>query len=152
MASRSTDNRERREQVPNDRKPIGKGSRRVLLKTPAEVRAYCLSHDNPNIALTLRNNTFRYKIRRSKKGSVGWFVVGRIPITDKAPGVRPKEEARIGKIGADFKFSRSGISLRDDHPIVKALLEFYEIVFVRNVMRPAEMKVEAEIRATAHRP
>lgn len=140
----SRGNGESREQVPTDRKPIVKRAHRVL-KTPAEVRAYCLSHDNPSIALTLRGSTFRYKMRRSNKASVGWFISGRIRLSDKAPGVKPKAEARIGRIGADFKFRRSGISLRDDDPIVTAFLEFYETVFVRNVMRPAEMKIQAEV-------
>jgi hypothetical protein len=126
------------------KREIGDRSQKLLLKTPEEVREYCLSKQYPNITLTLRGTKFRYKIRR-RKDSIGWMVHARVPLSMKAKGVKPRMQAAIGVIRPDFKLKRMGVSLRDDDPLVKAFLEFYDTVFVRNVMKPAEMKIEAEI-------
>jgi hypothetical protein len=51
----------------------------------------------------------------------------------------------VGHIGADFRFKRRGKSLPDNDPIIRAFVLFHDLIFVRNVMRPAEMKIEAEL-------
>jgi hypothetical protein len=66
----------------------------------------------------------------------------------KAEGVAKRPIARVGRVGADLRFRRIGVSLRDDDPNVTAFMEFYELVFIRNVLRPAEMKIEAETSPT----
>lgn len=126
-------------------------SRRLVLTTTDEVRGHCLARAPTNtnyIALTVRGAEFRYKIRASKKIASGWQVAARISpsrkVTSREGGVRKQAEALVGHIGADFRFKRRGKSLPDNDPIVRAFVLFHDLIFVRNVMRPAEMKVEAE--------
>jgi hypothetical protein len=126
-------------------------SRRLVLRTIDEVRAHCLTRGPTNtnyIALTVRGDEFRYKIRASKKIASGWQVAARIPpsrkVTSREGGVRKQTEALVGHIGADFRFKRRGKSLPDNDPIVRAFVLFHDLIFVRNVMRPIEMKIEAE--------
>jgi hypothetical protein len=122
---------------------------RLLLKTADEVRAHFLGRGPTNtnfIAITVRGKEFRYKIRGSKKIAAGWAISSPIPasrkVTREGP-VRKQNEALVGHLGADFRFKRRGKSLPDDDPIVQVFIEFYELVFVRNVMRPGQMKIEA---------
>jgi hypothetical protein len=125
------------------------GKRLALLKSADEVRAHCLAGGPMRyLTLTLRGKVFRYKIRKDKNPASGWQVLARIPIERKVPrkeGQKLRGHALVGHIGADFKFKRRGKSLSNDDPLIQAFLELYDVVFIRNVMRPAEMRIEAEI-------
>jgi hypothetical protein len=122
----------------------------VSLKSPDEVRAHCLSGD-AKIVLTSRYGRFTYRIQ-SSDDRISWRVRG---FAKRSEGTsrsgrdfRQGHGARfrlIGRIGPDFKFQRDKNSrLLDSEPIVRSFVEFYDLVFIRNSMRPAEVKIEAD--------
>jgi hypothetical protein len=94
-----------------------------------------------------RKRPIQLKIRSATKSAAGWkvstFISASRKILRRERPVQHMNEALVGHIGADFKFKRRGKTLSDDDPIIQSFLKFYDLVFVRNVMRPGEMKVEA---------
>lgn len=133
--------------------PVGERSNRIELKTVSEAREHCLARGPSqynHIVIILRGREFRYTIRTNKNPSAGWHIEAIIPSYRKKlhPGkttARKINRAQVGHITAALRFLRRGKSLPDDDPIIKAFIEFYELIFVRQVMRPLEMKVEAII-------
>ena len=122
-------------------------SRIHLLTSPDEVRAHCLSGDSMrHLTITFAGKSFRYNVRKAKRHSAGWQVRANIPLSQKKllrDGQKKRPIALVGHIAADFSFKRRGKSLPDDDPVIQTFLEFHQLIFVRNVMRPAEMKIEA---------
>jgi hypothetical protein len=123
--------------------------RTYLLNSPDEVRAHCLAADSiRHFTLTIAGKSFRYNVRKAKRHSAGWQVRAHIPLSQKKllrDDQKRRPIALVGQIAADFSFKRRGKSLSDDDPIIRNFLEFHRLIFVRNVVRPAEMKIEATV-------
>jgi hypothetical protein len=114
-------------------------ARIYVLSTPDEVRAHCLSGDSiRHFTISFGGESFRYNVRKSKKHAAGWQVRANIPLTQKKllkEGQKRRPIALVGHIAADFSFKRRGKSLPNDDPVIKTFLEFFQLIFVRNVMR-----------------
>lgn len=120
----------------------------VLLTDTDEVRAHCLgAPPRRHLLITTRIVSFHYIFERGKNPATGWAIRVRIPPERKkrVPGQRERNRAIVGHISADFKFLRRGKSLANSDAEIQTFRQFFHLVFERNVLRPAEMKLEALI-------